>query len=39
MKNVYSTPELDIVILNAEDIIQTSFGTESPWGDLGCGEW
>lgn len=39
MKNVYNSPELEMILQSAEDIITTSPGTESPWGDLGNGNW
>ena len=39
MKNIYEAPNAELITLSATDIITTSDGTESPWGDLGFGSW
>ena len=39
MKNTYNSPELDIILLDSGDILTNSPGIESPWGDLGSGNW
>ena len=40
MKNIYKAPEIVVILLDAQDIITASPGTESPWEDLGFGsDW
>ena len=39
MKNIYEAPVGEVIILSPTDVITTSTGTESPWGDLGFGAW
>ena len=39
MKRIYESPEAQIVLLDTGGVITTSDGSESPWGDLGFGEW
>ena len=40
MNNIYKAPEIEIILLDAQDIVTTSPGTESPWEDLGFGsDW
>ena len=38
MKDRYSSPELEIMLINL-DIITFSSGTETPDEDLGFGDW
>ena len=38
MKN-YTNPEIEVVELNANDVITTSQGTETPWYDESDGIW
>ena len=35
----YSFPELEVVELNASDVITTSPGTETPWYEESDGSW
>ena len=38
MKN-YLTPEIEVVELEANDVITTSLGTETPWYEESDGVW
>ena len=39
MKRIYESPEAQVILLDTRDVITTSEGAESPWGDLGYGDW
>ena len=36
---VYITPEIEVVEVNASDVITTSPGTETPWHEEDDGIW
>lgn len=39
MKEIYVSPQLDVLTVNTADIITTSPGVETPGEDLGFGNW
>ena len=39
MKKEYTPPVAEIIALDGCDIITSSPGAETPWGDMGFGDW
>lgn len=35
----YSTPEIEVIEISANDVIKTSLGTETPWYEENDGIW